>query len=406
MKRFAIMIIGAVVAVSTVDACSSAPEDNLLPCDPNAILPAPACVKQTSVTEDAGTDAESDAATDAMQSAKEPGLMPSVFPTCTAECVPEASGPTALDWTNEPLIVWFGPRSELDAMSCPGGLPYEKVRGFDKLVAPPAKCDACTCLADGACTGLPENIEIRSGKCNVSNVQTTPFDGPPNWNGSCTSANAMAAGKLCNGVFCAQSVSTSALPAPTNESCMPAVEKPNATLDKHEWLEGALACGAKDLEGTCAVTPEHCVEPLPDGWLRCIARTGKHEACPDNYNDSGPYWVYQDNPIDDRGCSVCTCGAPKDGVCIGSLRLYSDAQCANELNKYQLASTDPFCADLSPPGLAVGSKTFGELSYWPGTCAVTGGEPIGAAVPNDNENSGVRTFCCRAPAPPPLPPPG
>lgn len=385
----------------------SAPEDFLrAECDPNAFEPDPWC----RVANDAGTDAESDASIDAESDAdldgsalkEDPGLQPSVFPTCKGECVPEASGPTALGWPNEPLIVWFGPKSKLKDQTCPGGLPFEKVRGYDKLVAPPAKCDACACLADGSCTGLPENIAIQSGKCGVGNVQITPFDGPPNWDGSCTSVNAMAAGKLCNGVPCAQAVTTSPLPVPTNESCTPTAEKPNATLDKHDWLDGALACHAQDRMETCTTAPEHCAELLPDGWLRCVARNGKHDACPGNYNDSGPFVFYQDNPIDDRSCSECICGAPKDSICTGSLRLFSDSLCTNELNNNQIASTNPFCADLSPPGLAVGSKTFGDLKYWPGTCAVTGGEPIGTVTPNDDENS-VVTICCRAPGPSPLP---
>jgi len=360
---------------------------------------------------DAGTDAESDADMDGASLKDDPGLQPSFFPpappanACKGDCVPEADGPLAIDWPYEPLVVWFGSKSELDTKTCPVGTPYEKVRGFDKLVAPTAKCDACACLPDGSCTGLPATIEIRSGTCGVNNVETTPFDGPPNWNGSCTSANAMVAGKLCNGVPCAQSISASTLPGPTNESCAPTVEKPNATIDKHEWLEGALACHAQDLDGTCAVNPEHCVESLPDGWLHCLARTGKYDVCPDNYNDEGPRWIYQDNPIDDRGCSDCACGTPKDSICLGSFRLYSDSSCATEIYKYQIASTNPPCWDLFPPGLALGSKALVNLSYLPGTCAVTGGEPIGTAIPNDDEKSGVVTFCCRAAGPPPLPPP-
>lgn len=408
MNRFAKVFTGLVVAASVINACSSAPEDALYPCQPNAILPDPWCVEHAA-SADAGTDAESDAESDAEidgSSAKDdPGLLPSVFPTCKAECVPEASGPTALDWPNEPLVVWFGPKSEVDAMECPGGTPYEKVRAFDKLVAPPAKCDACACLPDGSCNGLPSTIEIRSGTCNTSNVETTPFDGPANWDGSCTSVNAMAAGKICNGVPCAQSVSASTLPGPTNESCTPTVEKPNAILDKHEWLEGALACRAKPLEGTCATTPEHCVDTLPDGWLRCIARSGKHDVCPDNYNDYAPRFVYEDNPIDDRGCSDCACGTSKDGVCIASLRLYSNALCSSELNNNLLSSIKPFCVDLTVPGLALGSKTIGDFSYVPGTCSVTGGESIGTVIPNDDDKSGVKTICCRDSEPLPPPPP-
>ncbi len=404
MNRIATLAMGVVFAAFTVNACSSATEDALYGCDPNAIRPDPGCLKQISVKSDAGTDADSDASA----AKDDPGLGPSVFPpanACQGDCVPEADGPLAIDWPYETVVVWFGSKSELATKTCPSTTLYEKVRGFSHLVAPPAKCDACACVAAGVCTGLPAGIEIRSGTCNVSNVQTTPFDGPANWDGSCTSVNAMAAGKLCNGAPCAQSVSTLALPAPTDESCTPAAETPTATLEKHEWLDGALACHAKDLVGTCKTAPEHCVDVPPDGWLHCLARSGKHDVCPNNYNDSGPYWVYQDNPIDDRGCSACTCGTPKDGICVGSLRLYSDASCTNELNKYQIASTNPFCADLSPPGLALGSKTFGNLAYWPGTCAVTGGDPIGAVVPNENENAGAVTFCCRAPgSPPPKPP--
>jgi len=387
--------------LSTLGGCS-APENFVqAECNSNAFLPDPWCRNLDAGT-DAESDAESDAGTDASSAKDDPGLLPSVFPTCETECVPEAEGPLADGWS-EPRVVWFGPSSELDAHQCLDGVSYEKLRLFDKLVAPPAKCDACACLPDGSCNGLPETIEIRSGSCNASNVQTTPFEGPPIWGGSCTSVNAMPAGQLCNGIPCAQSVSASTLPAPTNETCTPTVEKPNATLDKHEWLVGVRVCGAKDLPGTCAVTPEHCVGQLEDGWLRCVSHPGKQDACPGNYTDLGPYWVYEDNPIDSRGCSECACGAPKDGICTGSLSVYADSSCMSEFVKLPLSSIDPSCGTITPPGRAVGSKTISNLSYLPGTCAVTGGEPIGTVIPNDNENSGVQTVCCRASGLPPLP---
>jgi hypothetical protein len=83
--------------------------------------------------------------------------------------------------------------------------------------------------------------------------------------------------------------------------------------------------------------------------------------------------------------------------------LYSDALCSTELNNNLLSSIKPFCVDLTVPGLALGSKTIGGLSYVPGTCAVTGGEPIGSVIPNDDEKS-VTTICCQGAEPPPLPP--
>ncbi|HRI71383.1 MAG TPA: hypothetical protein PK156_44425 [Polyangium sp.] len=395
----------AIVVGAVINGCSAPPETLLAYCDSNAFLPDPWCRDVDAgkdAESDAGTDAESDAGTDGSSAIDDVGFESSVIPTCETECVPEAEGPFADGWS-DPRVVWFGPSSELDAHQCPDGVLYEKMERFDKLVAPPAKCDACACLPSGSCNGLPDTIEIRSGTCNASNVQTTPFDGPPNWDGSCTSVNAMAAGQLCNGVPCAQSVGASTLPAPTNESCTPTVEKPNATLDKHEWLEGVRVCGAKDLPGTCAVTPERCVGPLDDGWLRCVSHPGKQDACPDNYNDFAPRFVYLDNPIDDRGCSACECGTPKDGVCIASLRLYSNALCSSELNNNLLSSIKPVCVDLAVPGLALGSKTISDFSYVPATCSVTGGEPIGTVIPNDDENS-VTTICCRSSELPPLPP--
>lgn len=374
-------------------------------CDSTPFTSNPDCAKPI----DAGMDAETDASN--LKAPDDPGLPPAVFNpppppnACKSDCVPEPSGPTASEWPNDPVIAWFGPKSELKGKVCPPETLYEKVRGFDSLVAPPAKCDACACSANGTCTGLPSTIEIRSGKCGISNVEITPFDGPPSWDGSCTSVNAMAAGKLCNGVPCAQSVSASTLPGPVNESCLPMAEKPTAHLETHEWLDGALACQAKALDEACAITPEHCLPPLPDGWLRCVVRDGKHNECPGNYDDYAPRFVYQDNPIDDRGCSDCACGTPTDGMCIGSFRLYSDSSCITETNNNQIASTGPGCWDLFPPGLGLGSKTIVNLSYVPGTCSVTGGEPIGTVIPNDD---GVRTICCRVPGsppPPPLPPP-
>ena len=402
----------ALPAIVNLEACTAPQNGFYDTCDGKvASLIDPQCRTAanpgTDADSDAGTDADSNAGSadvDATSVVEDPGLQPSVFPTCKGDCVPEASGQSALDWTWEPLVVWFGPKSELHKQKCNPETPYEKVRRYSNLVAPAAKCDACACEAKGTCDGLPTSIEIRDGSCAGSNVETTSFVCPAGWNGECNADNAMPAGKLCNGVPCAQSVSTSALGGPTNESCTPTVEKPNATLEKHEWLEGALACNAKDLEGTCPSTPEHCMNTVPDGWLQCLARSGKHDVCPDNYNDYGPRWTYQDNPIDDRGCSECACGAPQNGLCTATLRLFSDASCTVELNKNTMGSTGSFCVDLVPPGPALGSKTISDLSYVPGTCSVTGGVPVGAVIPNDDAKSAV-TFCCRASEPlPPEPP--
>ncbi|HRI69114.1 MAG TPA: hypothetical protein PK156_33015, partial [Polyangium sp.] len=153
----------AVVVVAAINGCSAPPETQLGYCNSLGIIPAPECLAKS----DAGTDAESDAGIDGanLLDPDDPGLQPSVFAMCKTECVPEAEGPFADGWS-EPRVVWFGPNSELAAHPCPDGVSYEKLKRFDKLVAPPAKCDACACLPEGSCNGLPDTIEIRSGTCN------------------------------------------------------------------------------------------------------------------------------------------------------------------------------------------------------------------------------------------------
>jgi len=244
---------------------------------------------------------------------------------------------------------------------------------------------------------LPASIEIRAGLCNISNVQTTSFDGPADWTGTCTSDNAMPAGTMCNGVPCAQSVSASPLPAPVNETCIATADKPTATIAKHEWLDGALVCSRDDLPGTCADPLEQCRPWMPTPWVYRVAREGIHQECPANYAE-GPRWFYDDKPLDDRGCAECKCGDVKGGVCAASLRLYADAACAQELNNNLLTSTDPFCVDV-PPGIGLAAKRITNLSYVPGSCGVTGGEPIGIAAPDSNEETSV-TICCRTADPP------
>jgi hypothetical protein len=91
-------------------------------------------------------------------------------------------------------------------------------------------------------------------------------------------------------------------------------------------------------------------------------------------------------------------------LCNASLRMYSDATCTKELNSNLLASTDPFCVDV-PPGIGLAAKRITDLSYVPGSCEVTGGEPIGTATPNSSTETTV-TICCGVPnsSQPTLPP--
>ncbi len=54
-----------------------------------------------------------------------------------------------------------------------------------------------------------------------------------------------------------------------------------------------------------------------------------------------------------------------------------------------LSAAGPSCAEVEPPGAALGSKRVAALAYHPGSCAAAGGEEVGEAEP-----SGTATFCC------------
>jgi hypothetical protein len=126
----------------------------------------------------------------------------------------------------------------------------------------------------------------------------------------------------------------------------------------------------------------------PSGFLTCIFQDGD-QVCPESYPDK--HVVYSSFE-DQRGCAPCACEPPADSVCTGRLTLYKDTACTDLLDYLLLSSAAPTCNDLLP-GVPLGSKDVDKLIYEPGTCAPTGGEPMGAVIP-----SAPSTFCC-LPAP-------
>jgi len=364
-------------------------------CDPNPLIP----------TDNCATDAGADA-TDA--DASDPGKTPQgTEATCAGRCVPEPNGPSAGSWSETPYLFFMGPADIVETMSCddeyiraqapdPNDKLFEKYRLYKDLDAPPAECEPCTCdKPEGTCAGLPASIEIRASMCGQSGGPSVPFDGPPGWDGSCTNENALPAGAMCGGVPCAQYVSASPLPGPTNEACAPTTTKP-AFSKKTKWLTGALACARKDLEGTCETASHHCVRDLPYPWDQCVARAGIHDVCPGEY-PHGPYKFYAAQPLDDRGCEACECGEPEGSVCKAYLHLYDDGACSTAPSPtLTLASAGPACGSILPPGSAVGSKAITGMTYLPGACASKGGAPIGSAKADPNPETAV-TFCCLPP---------
>jgi hypothetical protein len=172
--------------------------------------------------------------------------------------------------------------------------------------------------------------------------------------------------------------------------CLPSVAStPSKTPpEPATWSTAALVCVGKP-SGLCADPGETCAPVVPDpspSFLVCIVRDGDR-ACPEGWSDKH---VFFDHVDDSRTCSPCACSAPSGSACAGSISVFKDSDCSVPLPlTLSLDATGPSCHTV-PPGSALGSKAAGPLTYTPGTCQPSGGEPIGSTTPAEPS-----TFCCR-----------
>lgn len=389
MKLLAKAVFASLSAVTlaglgTLGGCS-APEDFLrAKCDPDAFEPDPWC----RTAADAGTDAESDADPDGASLRPEAACLDK-----GGECVPIPSDKNAYKWEG-PAAVWMGPTSEKPT-ECPfdGSIVGEKYAG---LYAPPLDCAQCECeKATGNCAGVPDSISVGTTMCMMGGI-SVPFDGPGGWNGACTSANAIPAGAQCppgSGTPCVQSIAWSALPGPQNESC---IVKQQPVPGLHgmtiSWEKAAVMCDSSLAEDLCSDGQKLCIPDVIWPWVQCVWLDGEHEnECPDGYKFSS-HVFYDEKPIDTRACTECSCGAPTGGECVANFGIFSDSTCTTEIQNQTISSVMPDCDLIFPAGLAISSKSITDHSYVPGTCAASGGEPIGEAVIDETK---ATTFCCR-----------
>ncbi len=358
-----------------------APCKTVTDCHPGDI-----CLGKACAPPDAGPPDASDAGTDASSAIG-----------CGTTCTPYPEG-----WSSA-QAVWRGPINEAPAY-CPeefGDIYTEPViRGNADLEAAPATCDICKCgEATGKCTELPASLSIRAAKCGDVGA-SIEFGGPANWDGSCTTTYAMPADAKCpagSSTLCAQSVAVSALGPPSEQSCAPMIDKlPEIRLSTSApwWKTEAIGYKVPGCEDRGSCMPK--IEGLPSGYRSCIYRRGEHE-CPTAW--SGERFVMYERTADKPGwlegrdCTPCSCGAPMGSACAGHLRTFEDSACSKLLSDDQIASFGEQCTNYFPPGPAVGSKEITGLTYIPGFCEPTGGEPIGDVTPDPGQ---AVTVCCGA----------
>jgi hypothetical protein len=381
--KYTNVVISVVFAsgIFAANACSAPPSEDIFECLPNPLGTSPRCAKPI----DAGTDAESDANDVDASNARA---------ACTnkgGECVAMHADPNGADWKG-PDPVWFGP-----AIEAPTECPFEgeiRLARYSGLHAPPLDCASCECEdATGTCAGVPDSISVGTTTCGPGGI-STPFDGPGGWDGSCTSANAIAAGAQCppgSGTPCVHSIAWSALPGPQNEACSVKVNPvPGLHGTSISWENAAVACHSSMARDLCNNGSEECLPAVLYPWSQCVWQNGEHE-CPKNYTYSRRV-MYDFAPKDSRSCSACSCGEPIGGTCIANLRPFTDSTCSNEILNLLISSAMPDCFPIFPAGLAIGSKSITDHQYVPGMCAASGGEPMGETV---EDKGTATTLCCQ-----------
>ncbi|WP_434042139.1 MULTISPECIES: hypothetical protein [Sorangium] len=336
---------------------------------------------------DAG-DACSDAGADAdLDSAMAPGFDPTLPQACPGPCVPRAP----LGWS-DPALLWIGPPDR--APDCPASAPSVGYEGHAGFTAPPRECPTCLCDPPDASCELPAAWRAHASfPCDVPGVIETSFAAPDGWDGACSSTNTVAAGQMCDGVLCAQSLE---IPAPrvVPGRCAPSVvEAPGgpdepgtggrfATLARA--CTGTVLASCGDPGTTCLPAPPAGDSAPPEGFLTCIHHEGE-QGCPATYPDRHVFYAGAD---DTRGCAPCGCAEPSGATCSILASAFSDGACSEFVVGVVVSSEAPICSGIVP-GTALGSKSASVISFEPGACEPTGGEPTGGIALR-----GAATFCC------------
>jgi hypothetical protein len=296
---------------------------------------------------------------------------------------------------------WKGPATlhhgwDIEVPACPEG--STTMDGW--AAPPPPTCAECACSTPKSICGSSPEWTVSSRGCDdFDSGVKWDFSPPADWDGSCNSDKALAAGKLCgNEGYCAKSI-TIAPPKleQIDKSCTPFVNNQDELppLKFHNGINGGpdVPIGrvcvdektATDLP-TCGVNNEKVCREIPIG-MACIAREGDH-TCPEGWAQK--YTFYQ-HIEDSRSCSECSCGPAEGATCVRKYRLFTDSTCATEYGSWTTDDASlPQCQWLSD-GTALASKTLEIVEHTLGSCAPSGGEVSGEVKLND-----PFTVCCVA----------
>ncbi len=299
-------------------------------------------------------------------------------PVCAGACV---AGKPA--WFDGLSLFWIGPPDEAPPCSDLGLI--EGSVGWADPIVPPSTCPSCSC-SPAACQ-LPEAMHASAAKCPAGGAASIAFDAPADWDGSCSTDNAIAGGLLCSGVSCVQSLT---IAAPENAPCTPVAEG-SLDVPPFTWGKEARECVIWPVSGEGCAAGHACVPVPSDRYAVCVYLKGDHAAdpgfaCPAAYPRSLVVYSSYENT---RDCAPCKCGDPEGGECEALVSVYKDGGCSQVAGSVMVSSGQAACVDLLN-GTSLGSKSAAFTLDQPGSCASSGGGPVGAFEPADPV-----TLCCQ-----------
>jgi hypothetical protein len=269
-------------------------------------------------------------------------------------------------------VGWSGPTDlylgAAAAPACPG-LSTDSFDGMEGLQAPAASCD-CACgpplVTCGGASLSTAIVKTCSPSCAITTpVLDTCFTAP---------ADCVTTVPGATGTFQTLTVSVK------SGSCSP---QSTVGIPSVSWKSYARTCASPlgSAQGDCP-TGQVCARTPSDPFqpVACIVQTGAKSCPADGYTQ--PHVEFT-GLSDTRNCTACTCGAPANEECTGTLYAYAgttNGTCGGMPDTYDPAVCVPTNSQSDMRVRAVGSG---------GACAASAGTPTGTATP-----TGTTTICC------------
>lgn len=320
-------------------------------------------MNDASTTDDASMN-EPDSSMMSDASMNEPDAAPT--DECNGGCIPEAPA----DFEG-PFLTFIGGN---DPPGCGGAYADEGPTGSAGLVAPAANCSSCTCESSSNSCATFVNLEANgNATCSA---------------GGCTNAFNQACNELAVACLTNETMTRVQASVPANAgACSPSAQDPD--IDPPAFAQFAYSCAPDDaLEPTGCGSEQLCAPDGPFNGAYCVTREGAHECPAGSYSERR---VFFGDVEDNRDCSACAC----DRDCDYTVELFPDADTTctgaasatlsiDSPNELEEASN---CA-VAPVG-AGGTLRAAFSVTGGGTCAASGGQPVGSATGSD-----PITFCC------------